>query len=69
MTGELPPDEVIVRLNVALPVPVEFVALMVTCDVPVAVGVPVIKPFDVFTDKPAGSPVAPKLVGLLVAVI
>src|SRR5438067_6158728 len=59
----------IVRVSVALPVPPAFVALMVTLYVPAVVGVPEINPVLVFTVKPAGSPVALKLVGLLVAVI
>jgi hypothetical protein len=59
----------IVKVNVALPVPPALVALMVTLDVPAVVGVPEIRPVVVFTANPAGSPVALKLVGLLVAVI
>ena len=59
----------IVKVNVALPVPPELVALMVTLYVPAVVGVPEINPVLVFTLKPAGSPVALKLVGLLVAAI
>ena len=55
--------------SVALPVPPAFVALIVTVNVPAVVGVPEIIPLVVFTLKPAGSPVALKLVGLLVAVI
>ena len=58
-----------VKVSVALPVPPELVALMVTLYVPAVVGVPEINPVPVFTVKPAGSPVALKLVGLLVAVI
>jgi len=58
-----------VKVNVALPVPPALVALMVTVYVPAVVGVPEIDPVLVFTDRPAGSPVALKLVGLLVAVI
>ena len=58
-----------VRVNVALPVPPALVALMVTLYVPAVVGVPEIKPVVVFTLKPAGRPLALKLVGLLVAVI
>jgi hypothetical protein len=49
----------IVKVSVALPVPVELVALMVTLYVPAVVGVPEITPVLVFTDRPAGSPVAP----------
>ena len=60
---------VTVKVNVALPVPALLVALNVTAEVPGAVGVPEIKPVAAFTDKPAGSPAAPKLVGELVAVI
>ena len=58
-----------VKVSVALPVPPELVALMVTLYVPAVVGVPEINPVLVFTLKPAGSPVALKLVGLLVAAI
>ena len=63
----------IVKVSVALPVPPALVALMVTlyglpASVPAA-GVPEINPVLVFTVSPAGSPVALKLVGLLVAVI
>ena len=58
-----------VKVKVALPVPPALVALMVTVYVPAVVGVPEIKPVLVFTDKPAGNPVALKLVGLFVAVI
>jgi len=48
----------IVKVRVAVPVPLEFVALMVTLYVPTVVGVPEINPVLVFTLKPAGSPVA-----------
>ena len=59
----------IVKVNVWLPVPPALVALMVTAYVPAVVGVPEINPVLVLTLKPAGSPVALKLVGLFVAVI
>jgi len=59
----------IVKVKVAFPVPLPLVALIVTLYVPAVVGVPEISPFVVFTVKPAGSPVALKLVGLFVAVI
>ena len=49
----------IVSDKVALPVPVLFVALSVTVDVPAAVGVPEMRPVLVFTLRPAGKPVAP----------
>jgi hypothetical protein len=58
-----------VKVSVALPVPPALVALIVTVYVPAVVGVPEISPVVVFTVKPAGSPVALKLVGLLLAVI
>ena len=58
-----------VKVRVALPVPPALVALIVTVYVPAVVGVPEINPVLVSTVKPAGSPVALKLVGLLVAVI
>ena len=58
-----------VKVSVALPVPPALVALIVTVYVPAVVGVPEITPVVVFTVNPPGSPVALKLVGLLVAVI
>jgi hypothetical protein len=60
---------VTVSVRVAVPVPAVFVALSVIVETPPAVGVPEIRPVVVFTVRPAGSPVAPKLVGLLLAVI
>jgi hypothetical protein len=42
---------------------------MVAFVTPGVVGVPVIAPVDALTDAQDGSPVAPKLVGLFVAVI
>ena len=59
----------IVKVNVADPVPAALVALNATLDVPAAVGVPEMRPVAVLTESPAGNPVALKLVGLLVAVI
>ena len=58
-----------VMVSVAVPVPLALMAFNATELVPDAVGVPVMAPLPVFTDKPEGSPVALKLVGLLVAVI
>ena len=66
MTGG--PD-VTVTVSVVLPVPVLFVALIVTGVVPAALGVPEMTPVEVLTDSPPGNPVAPKLVGELPAVI
>jgi len=61
---------VITRVAVAvLQVPAPLLAVMVTLFVPVVVGVPEISPVLVLTLRPAGNPVALKLVGLLVAVI
>ena len=59
----------IVKLKVAVPVPPLLVALKATLEVPEAVGVPEISPVAVLIDRPAGSPVALKLVGLFKAVI
>jgi hypothetical protein len=59
----------IVSVNAAVPVPLALVALRLTSDVPAVVGVPEIKPELVLTLRPAGKPVALKLVGLFVAVI
>jgi len=50
-------------------VPPALVALRVTVYVPAVVGVPEINPVLVFTVSPPGSPVALKLVGLLIAII
>ena len=58
-----------VRVSVALPVPPALVALMVTLETPTAVGVPEINPVVPLTESPLGRFVAPKLVGLFVAVI
>ena len=58
-----------VRVNDAEPVPAAFVALSVINDCPDAVGVPDITPVAALIDRPEGRPVAPKLVGLLEAVI
>ena len=52
-----------------VPVPPAFVALSVTVEIPAACGIPEITPVMVLTDRPAGRPEAPKLVGLFVAVI
>jgi len=60
---------VTVNVRGALPVPPPFIALTVTLEVAAAVGVPEIKPDVVFTVRPAGKPVALKLVGEFVAVI
>ena len=59
----------IVKLSVTEPVPPALVAFKVTLKVPLAVGVPEMRPVAVFTESPAGRPVALKLIGLLVAVI
>ena len=56
-------------VSVAVPVPAELVALMVTVEFPAVVGVPEINPVVAFTLKPAGRPVAPNEVGLLLAAI
>jgi hypothetical protein len=53
-----PNPELMVTVAAALPVPEELVALKVTVEVPVAVGVPEINPVPVFTDRPPGKPVA-----------
>jgi len=61
---------VMTRVAVAvLQVPAPLLAVMVTLVVPVVVGVPEITPVLVLTLRPAGSGLAVKLVGLLVAVI
>jgi hypothetical protein len=66
MTGGPAP---IVITSVADPVPVAFVALIVTLKAPVVLGVPETRPVEGLTVSPGGRPVALKLVGLLVAVI
>ena len=61
---------VITRVAVAaLQEPAPLLAVIVTLVVPVVVGVPEISPVIVLTLRPAGSGLALKLVGLLVAVI
>ena len=47
-----------VRVRVNVPVPAALVALNATLEVPAVVGVPEIKPEDVFMVSPAGRPVA-----------
>ena len=59
----------IVKVRVFVPVPPALVALKLTLEVAAVVGVPEIKPVVVLIDKPAGSPVALKLVGEFEAVI
>ena len=56
-------------LRLPVPAPLALVALIVTEDVPELVGVPEITPVVPPTVKGLGRPVAPKVVGLLVAVI
>lgn len=68
ITGAPSVADAIVSVSVALPVPPPLLALNATIEVPAAVGVPEITPAEL-TDKPAGNPVAPKLVGELVAVV
>jgi hypothetical protein len=58
-----------VSVRVAWPVPPLLVAPRVTVEVPEAAGVPEISPVVALTDRPAGKPVALKLVGELEAVI
>lgn len=58
-----------VKVSAALPVPPSLVALRVTFEIPAAVGIPEINPVVLLIDSPAGNPVAPKLVGELVAVV
>ena len=55
--------------RIAVPVPVTLAALMVAFADPVAVGVPEMSPVLVLTLNPEGRLAAPKLVGLLLAVI
>ena len=58
-----------VSARVIVPVPPALVAFKLTLEVPAVVGVPEIKPVVVLIDKPAGNPVALKLVGEFEAVI
>ena len=59
-----------VIMRVAVPVPVELVAEMVTLKVPAAtLGVPEIRPLPVLIERPPGRPVALKEVGELSALI
>ena len=58
-----------VMVSVAVPVPLALVAVIVAELVPFPVGVPLMTPKVVFKTKPDGKPVAPNVVGLLLAVI
>jgi hypothetical protein len=60
---------VTVSTKVAVPEPAALVAPIVTLEVPAAVGVPEMIPVVVATLKPAGNPVAVKLVGELLPAI
>ena len=60
---------VMVMTSAWVPVPPPLVAVIFAVKVPVTDGVPLITPVLVLTLSPAGNPVAPKLVGELVAVI
>lgn len=55
--------------SVAVPVPPEFVAVIVALKVPETVGVPEITPLNVVMVRPVGKLLAPKVVGVLDAVI
>ena len=57
------------RVRVWVPVPPPLVALRVTVEAPPVVGIPEMSPVVELIARPAGSPLALKLVGLLVAVI
>src|SRR5204862_91039 len=66
MTGG---PNVMLKVTPRLPVPVPLVANTVALNVPVAVGVPEMRPVAVFTVTPGGSPLALYDVGAYVAVI
>ena len=57
------------RVSDWCPVPVTLLADIVMVLVPAVVGVPEMTPVAVFTVRPAGSPVALKLVGVFFAVM
>ena len=59
----------IASINVEVPVPPLFVAPMVTFVVPAVVGVPEMRPDEVFTESPEGRPVALYDVGVFDPVI
>jgi len=58
-----------VMVSVSVSDPPELLAVSVTEDVPMAVGMPEMRPVAALTLRPAGRPVAAKPVGLLVAVV
>src|SRR2546428_3800624 len=58
---------VIVTAGGWVPVLAALVALWVTVEAPAVVGVPEMRPVVALSARPAGNPVAPKLVGLFVA--
>src|SRR2546430_150731 len=59
----------ILIVNVAVVVPAALLAVIVTAKVPPARGVPEMTPVEVLSVRPAGRPVALKLVGVLLAAI
>ena len=59
ITGAGGAPVVIVKAGIADPVPLLFLALIVTLKVPETVGVPEIMPDAVLTDRPEGRPLAP----------
>ena len=69
MVGVVTDAALIVSESAAVPVPPTFVALILTLNVPADVGMPVIRPELIFILRPAGSPVALKPVGVLLAVM
>ena len=58
-----------VNVRVKLPVPLSLLAERVIVLVPAVVGVPEMTPVEEFTVRPAGNPVALKLLGVLFAVM
>ena len=63
-----PPEETVIA-SILESVPAEFVAEIVTIEVPDVLGVPEMSPVELFTLRPDGKPVAPKEVGVLFALI
>ena len=59
----------IVTVSAWVPVPPALVAVIDAAKAPVTDGMPLITPVPVLTVSPVGNPLAPKLVGVLVAVI
>ena len=68
-TGAVMTELLTLRVRLAEPVPLAFLALIVALKVPALAGVPLMTPVEVLTERLEGNPVALKLVGELLALM